>query len=151
LAVPRFSLVSGPENLRIFDEKASQTFKRGDILVLSSNQVKLATGTGISADMLGVAAADASGTTAADIPVYVFSSEQVWRALPNTAKKPTSFSLGVDYKIKQTAVGAGEVSTAAGADAIVYSYSAEGNDGTTAGDPMLIKIDTSNIAMAQGG
>jgi hypothetical protein len=118
---------------------------------MSSNAVVVATGTGISADMLGVAGKDATGTTGSAIPVYVFSPEQVWCAYPNTAKKPTSFSIGVDVKIKQASVGAGEVSTAAGADAIVYSHKAQGKDGTTAGDPMLIKIDVSNIAMQQGG
>ena len=151
MAAPRFELVQGPCNLEDFKEGATQTFKRGDILKLSSNTVVLATGTGISADMLGVAGKDATGTTNTAIPVYVFSPEQVWMAYPNTAKKPTSFSLGVDYKIKQASAGAGEVSTAAGADAVVYRHTAKGNAGTTAGDPMLIKIDISNQAMQQGG
>jgi hypothetical protein len=92
--------------------------------------------------MAGVAAADASGTTSADIPVYMFSAEQVWRAFVNTAVTPTaSLTVGVDYKVKQASVGAAEVSTAAGTDVVVYSLKAEGKDGTSAGDPILVKID----------
>jgi hypothetical protein len=143
--------VSGPENIRLLGEKASQTFKRGDILKMSGSLVQLATATGISANMAGVAAADASGTTSADVPVYMFSAEQVWRAFVNTAVVPTaSFTVGVDYKVKQASVGAGEVSATAGTDVVVYSLKAEGQDGTTAGDPILVKIDSSQIGPSIG-
>jgi hypothetical protein len=150
LAKPRFELVQGPENLEDYKEGATQTFKRGDIVKMSSGLVVLATGTGIAANMLGVAAADASGTTSAAIPVVVFSGEQVFCAYAPTASAPTANSLGVDYAIKQAAAAGGEISTATGTDGIAYRHTAQGKDGTANGDPFLIKIDQSRRQMEVG-
>jgi hypothetical protein len=152
VAIERFQLYRGKPNLQDFKEGATQTFNRGDIVKLSSNLVVIATGTGLGNVILGVAAADASGTTSAKIPVYVVTPEQEWRAFPKSTKKPTSFSLGVDYKIKQASAGAAEVSTStnAAADVVVVAHALKNNDGTTAGDPMLVRFDVASCVMIEG-
>lgn len=144
MAIPRFKLVSGKPNVQYLPEAASQSFSAGDLVVLSSGAVQIVSATGAGASgIYGVAAENASGTTSADVAVYVVTPEQVWRAFPNSAVIPSaSFSLGVDYKIKQTTTNGGEVSAAAGADAIVVGIKYGGNDGTSAGDPILIRFDS---------
>jgi hypothetical protein len=150
VAIEKFQLFRGKPNLQDFKEGATQSFNRGDIVKLSSNLVVIATGTGLGNVILGVAAADASGTTSAKIPVYVVTPEQEWRAFPKSTKKPTSFSLGVDYKIKQASAGAGHVSTAGGADVVVVAHAVKNNLGTTAGDPMLVRFDVASCKMIEG-
>lgn len=54
--------------LHEYPEAASQSFKRGDLLILSSK--KLAIGLAGSTELCGVAARDASGTTDTLIPAY---------------------------------------------------------------------------------
>jgi hypothetical protein len=54
--------------VREHPEAASQSFKRGDMLILSSG--KLAIGLAGSLELFGVAARDASGTTDTQIPVF---------------------------------------------------------------------------------
>ena len=150
MAIEKFQLFRGKPNLQDFKEGATQTFNRGDIVKLSSNLVVIATGTGLGNVILGVAAADASGTTSAKIPVYVVTPEQEWRAFPKSTKKPTSFSLGVDYCIKQASAGAGHVSTGAGADVVVVAHAVKSKLGTTAGDPMLVRFDVASCKMIEG-
>jgi hypothetical protein len=142
MAIPRFKLVSGPTHIQNVPEAASQAFLQGDLVFMSSDAVTICTGTAQGASgIFGVAAANASGTTGADCPVYVATPEQVWRAFPGTSIVPTaSFDVGVDYKLAQSSAGAG-VLGAAGADAVIASFNYGGNVGTTAGDPILIRFD----------
>jgi hypothetical protein len=129
-----------------FPEANSQSFLAGDLVFLSAGLVKLATGTGLGASsILGVAMKNGTNNTAATgagthTPVAVVHPSQHWIAFPNTAVVPTaSFTIGVDYKIKQTAAGAGEVSAAAGADAVIVGW--HRRDGNAAGETMIIKFD----------
>jgi len=62
--------------VRHFPEDASQTFKRGEIVIFSStsgkeNKIKIA-GADPTALLIGVAAADASGVEGTMIPVWLF-------------------------------------------------------------------------------
>ena len=142
MAVQRLKLVSGNANIQNVPEAASQSFLAGDLVFMSSDAVTICTGTAQGASgIFGVAAANASGTTSAKVAVYVATPEQVWRAFPSTSVVPTaSFDVGVDYKLAQSSAGAG-VLGAAGADAVIASFDYAGNDGTTAGDPILIRFD----------
>jgi hypothetical protein len=142
MAIQRFKLVSGPTHIQNVPEAASQTFLAGDLVFMSSDAVTICTGTAQGGSgIFGVAAANATSTTGAKVAVYVVSPEQVWRAFPATTVVPTaSFDVGVDYKLPQASAGAAVVG-GAGADAVVASFDYNGNDGTSAGDPILIRFD----------
>lgn len=67
--------------VRVFGESSSQTFVRGDILILDTgsdkgHRVKIA-GTDPTTDraLVGIAGADASGVAGTEIPVYLFTPE----------------------------------------------------------------------------
>lgn len=91
-------------------EAASQDFKAGCPVILSSGTVtELADASSgaftAAATALGIAMADASGTTGAAIPVLMFEPGQVWRfhitndgtdALASTLTKGTNYGLYVD-------------------------------------------------------
>jgi len=111
MAIPRFKLVSGKANIQNVPEAATQSFLAGDLVFMSSDAVTICTGTSQGASgIFGVAAANASGTTGANCPVYVVTPEQQWRAFPATTKKPTTaFDIGVDYKLAQASAGAVKV------------------------------------------
>jgi len=105
----RLDLKTGKDNIREFPEKASQAFKRGQLLKVSgstpgSAALLSATG-GVSTGVLGVAAKDGqnSATPANDVPVYVVTPEQVWELHAKSGKKPTSaYTIGANYKIALT-------------------------------------------------
>ena len=100
----RLQLKSGPDNLKPYKEDASQSFKRGEVLkVTDTTEVAACTGS-FDSGILGVAAADGQNTTTPSdkAQVYVISLDQVWALHVNSAKKPTSYSIGANYKIKQT-------------------------------------------------
>ena len=151
MANPRFKLVDGPENLREFPEGSTQAFLAGDLVFMSSDALVICTGASQgAAGILGVAAKDASGTAGTMIPVYVATPEQVWRAYPAATKKPTAnFDRGVDYKIGQASAGAAALG-AAGTDAVVVSFNVGMSDGTSAGDPILIRFDQAACQGIQG-
>ena len=148
----RFELMKGKTNIRAYPERNSQAFEAGDLVKLSSGQVALWTGTDIgAAGVAGVALADGANDTAnSDTPIMVITPTQEWRAFPATTKKPTTaFSVGVDYKVAQSAAGAG-VMGAAGAGAVVVSVKAKGEDGATAGDPMIIRFSNAGCQLLEG-
>jgi len=144
--------MKGKTNIRAYPEKNSQAFEAGDLVMLSSGQVALWTGTDIAAaGVAGVACADGANNTAnANTPIYVITPTQEWRAFPATTKKPTSFTVGVDFKVAQASAGAGYVGTAAGAGAVVVSVKAKGEDGATAGDPMIIRFSNAGCQLLEG-
>lgn len=105
----RLELKSGKDNIREFPEKASQTFKRGQLLKISgstpgSAALLSATG-GVSTAVLGVAAKDGqnAATPSDNVPVYVVTPEQVWELHAKSGKKPTTaYTIGKNYKIALT-------------------------------------------------
>ena len=143
MAVQRLKLVSGNGNIQNVTEGTTQTFYAGDLVDLASGVATICTGSSQgAAGIFGVAAANSSATTGAKVAVYVASPEQVWRAFPATTVVPTTgFSAGVDYHLGQSSAGAAVLGTA-GADAVVVGFDYGGCDGTTAGDPILIRFDT---------
>ena len=106
----RLDLKSGKDNIREFPEKASQAFKRGQLLKVSgstpgSAALATTTTTAIASGILGVAAKDGqnSATPANEVPVYVVTPEQVWELHVKSGKKPTSaYTIGANYKIALT-------------------------------------------------
>lgn len=70
----KMSYKGGPKKIRTYPEAATQTFKRGDPVILSSGKVAIANSSSnlyTSTDLLGFAERDATGTTDTDIPVML--------------------------------------------------------------------------------
>jgi hypothetical protein len=134
--------VSGPDNIQKFKEGTAETFLRGDIVSISSGLIEdTLDAAAISGPLLGVAMADndASGVL---IPVSVFTSEQVWACPTDSGVTPSGLYEGVDYEVSQSAAGTAVMTSGTSTVTVVlYSYRAMGRDGTTAGDPVLVKID----------
>lgn len=136
-------LISGPDNIMEYPEGAAETFLRGDIVLITSGLIEDtldATAIGATAK-LGVAMADNSASGAM-IPVSVFTGNQVWQMYAGSTVTPNTLYPGVDYEVSQSAA-----STAAMTDGttttcvVLYSYKAMGKDGSTAGDPVKVKIE----------
>lgn len=153
MAVERFSLVSGPDNILEFKEySTSQTFVRGDIVGLTANTVSDILESPITANSaMGVAMGDASGVANTLIPVSVISGNQVWRAFAPAATAPTSLTLGLDYEVDQAAAAGAILSTGTTTTCVViYKHEAEGNDGSAVGDPLLVKFEYDERQMESG-
>ena len=108
-----FVLRDGPPNVEQFAEAATQSFHKDDPVKLSSGSVAqiytpstTATNAAISTGIIGIAAADASGTTGTLIPVYVITPAQVWEAHCLQGVKPSTIATyyeGVNCKINYNA------------------------------------------------
>lgn len=147
LAAPRFQLVSGPDNIREFPEGTAETFLRGDIVLISSGLIEdtLDATAIVGGAKLGVAMADnsASGDM---IPVSVFSSDQVWQCYAGAAITPNTLYPGVDYEVSQSAAGTAAMTDGTTTTTVVlYSYKAMGQDGSAAGDPVLVKVEQPSL------
>jgi len=101
LAGKKFRLWSGPPHLKKFKEGATQTFKEGDPVKLSSGLIVIATD---GADIIGIAAKKASGTTNADAFVYVVTPEQVWSAY-TSGTPATATHVGNGYDLASFTAG----------------------------------------------
>jgi hypothetical protein len=98
---------------RQYPEAASQTFKRGDLVYLSSGKVTVAATAGIGNNVasgtkvLGIALKDASGATDTAIPVAIANPNLRW-VLPVTHATPASgitaiTEVGTAYELERTA------------------------------------------------
>jgi len=103
----RLVLKSGPDNIRKFDEDASESFKRGELVKLTGAttgcDVVAATGS-ISTGILGVAAKKGQNvaTPTEKAEVYVVTPEQTWELHVNANKAPNAnYTLGEAYKVLQ--------------------------------------------------
>ena len=171
-----FVLKDGPPNIEQFEEAASQSFNRGDPISIATGaltQFTTPSTTGatssISVGIIGIAAADASGTTGALCPVYVISPEQVWEAHCKKGVKPSTkatYYEGVNCKLNylasasytlsdgngntnKTDVAAWYIESAAasaGAGVVIMKYR-RGEEGTKGGR-MLVRF-TSTACDAQ--
>jgi hypothetical protein len=89
--------------IRNFPEDASQTFKKGEILILSStggkeDKVKIA-GADPTAKMVGVAGADASGVEGTLIPVYLFTDRSEFLIHMGDTQTVARTDLNVSYGV----------------------------------------------------
>ena len=153
MAIPRFELVSGPDNLLEFKEYGTgSTFVRGDIVGLTGNTVSDVLESPITANSaMGVAAGSASGVANTLIPVQVISGNQVWRAFAPAATAPTSLALGIDYEVDQAAANGAILSTGTTTTCVViYKHEAEGKDGSAVGQPLLVKFEYDERQMESG-
>lgn len=73
-------------------EGATQTFKAGDLVYMTSGTVKIATS---DQTVFGAAVCDASGTTSTSIPVYVADPSTVWTAQVDTTSAASQ--IGAKY------------------------------------------------------
>lgn len=105
----KMSYKGGPKTIHTYPEAASQTFKRGDPVVLSSGKVALATVASslvTSTDLLGFAEIDATGVTDTDIPVMIPGNGTMFIAcLANGAAKAawSNSYAGVAYDMRTNA------------------------------------------------
>jgi len=92
-------------NVRVqhFPEAASQSFKRGEILIRETvadkgHEVKIS-GADPTAGLLGVAAADASGTEGTKIPVWLFTPEAEFIIHYGSGQALDNDDVGVAYGV----------------------------------------------------
>jgi hypothetical protein len=108
-------------------EAATQTFDQGDLVIISSGKVAVATD---DDDVFGVAMRDASGTTDTMIPVYVIHASDKFLAEASTTTAQTN--VGVAYALVMTsgsmAVNPGSTTTPA-----FYIEKLDPRDGATTG------------------
>lgn len=108
-------------------EAATQTFKQGDLVIISSGKVAVMTD---DDDIFGVAMRDATGTTDTSLPIYVPGADEKFIAEASTTTAQTN--VGVAYALVVTsgsmAVNPGSTTTAA-----FYIDSLDPRDGATTG------------------
>lgn len=92
--------------IRHFPEAASQTFVRGDVLIMDAasteNRVKVAANQA-TARIVGVAAADASGVTGAMVPVWLAVPEAEFKITGVAAQALDYTDLGVGLGLTKDA------------------------------------------------
>jgi hypothetical protein len=95
-------------NVRIqhFPEAASQTFKRGEPLIMDAagteNRVRIAS-TSPTTLIVGIAAADASGVTSTMIPVWCATQDAEFKITGKAAQAMDYTDLGVGLEIEKDA------------------------------------------------
>lgn len=155
MASHRFKLVKGNPNIELFLGTAAQVWAAGDLVYMYDGGLKIVdtSGSGISAaSALGVVQETTASATAKLYPVSVITPEQVWRAFPTSTVTPSSdLEPGVDYTIEQTDTLLGEVTSTEGANAVFIREDINiGSDGTSAGDPILIRFDSAVCQATEG-
>ena len=92
-------------NVRIhhFPEGASQTFKRGELLILittadKGHQVGIS-GADPTVGVVGVAATDASGTENTLVPVWLFTPESEWLVHAGASQTLDNDDVGLGYGV----------------------------------------------------
>lgn len=102
----KLALKSGPDNIRYFQEKGTQAWRRGELVNIAGTGttalVSTATGSA-STGWLGVAAKKGQNTTTPSekAEIYVVTPDQVWELHVDDGKIPrTNYSLGDAYKTK---------------------------------------------------
>ena len=129
MATMGFRPYPGPIADRIvhLPEAATQTSDQGDLVIISSGKVAVATD---DDDVFGIAMRDASGTTDTMIPVYVIHASDKFIAEASTTTAETN--KGVAYALVMTsgsmAVNPGSTTTAA-----FYIEKLDPRDGPTTG------------------
>lgn len=129
MATMGFRPYPGPiaDRITVLPEAATQTFKQGDLVIISGGKVAVMTD---DDDIFGVAMQDASGTADTDVPVYVIHASDKFIAEASTTTAQTN--VGVAYALVVTsgsmAVNPGSTTTAA-----FYIDSLDPRDGATTG------------------
>lgn len=115
------------ERITWLPEAATQTFVRGDLVIISSGKVAVATS---DDDFFGIALQDATGTTDTSLPVYVPGVDEKFIAEASTTTAQTN--VGVAYALVMTsgsmAVNPGSTTTPA-----FYIDQLDKRDGATTG------------------
>jgi hypothetical protein len=99
MATMGFQPYPGPIADRIvyLPEAATQTFKRGDLVILSSGKVAVATD---DLDVWGVAMVDATGTTDTSLPIYTIHASDKFIAEASTTTAVSN--QGTNYALVMT-------------------------------------------------
>ena len=130
-----FELWSGPSNIKEFPEEASQSFAKGDLVILdSTGEVEIATN---GADVYGVAAEDASTTTGTMIKVHVVTPTQVWSI--ESAGTPAASHVGLPFDVENFTTGLTTVDlSSAGTDLVIQSL--DPRDTAASGTRVLVSF-----------
>lgn len=147
MAGKKFRLWSGPPHLKKFLEGATQTFKEGDPVVLSSGRIVIATD---GNDIAGIAAKAASGTTGADCFVYVVTPEQIWSAFTSGTPAATTH-VGNGYDLASFTAGNNTVvslSTTTNKDVIVQAL--DPRDTPASGTRVLVRFNYASSDLIGG-
>ena len=143
----KIRLWSGPPNLKKFKEGATQTFKEGDPVKVSSGLIVIATD---GNDLAGIAAQKASGTTNADAFVYVITPEQVWSVFC-TGTPATASHVGNGYDFAGFTAGNNttlSLATTINKDAIVQAL--DPRDTAASGTRVLVRFNYASADMIGG-
>ena len=131
----KFELWSGPPNVKSYPEAASQSFSAGDLVILSSGSVAIATD---GQDVAGVALQNASTTTGTEIKVSVITPQQVWSV--ESTGTPAATMEGSQYDIASFSAGAMVVSvTAGGTDVTLQQL--DPRDVAASGSRVLVRFN----------
>jgi hypothetical protein len=129
MATMGFRPYPGPiaDRISILPEAATQTFVQGDLVIISSGKVAVATD---DDDVFGVALHDASGTTDTDVHVYVIQPGDKFIAEASTTTAVTN--QGVAYALVVTS-GSMAVNPGSTTSPAFYIDSLDPRDGATTG------------------
>lgn len=118
-----------PTEVRYFPEAASQTFKRGDLVYLVSGKVTVAAAVGANVGaitILGIAEADATGTTDTMLPVAIANANLRWVLPMSTASGGIGSSqvtavtqVGSKYEVSRIAAAKWAVDVSANTNAMI--------------------------------
>ena len=131
MATSGFRPYPGPkaDRITVLPEAASQTFKSGDLVIISSGKVAVASS---DDDVFGVAMQDASGTTNTPTNVYVIYPGDKFIAESGAATAIAN--QGVAYDLDMTS-GSMSVTTGTAASAAFYIDCLDPRDGITSTTP----------------
>ena len=131
MATSGFRPYPGPkaDRITVLPEAATQSFKTGDLVIISSGKVAVATD---DENVFGVAMNDASGTTDTDVSVYVIYPGDKFIAESGAATAVAN--QGVAYDINMTS-GSMSVTTGTAESAVFYIDCLDPRDGAVAASP----------------
>lgn len=139
-----FQLREGPPNVAYFQQSGSTATEwyPGDPVYLSSGKVLIASS---GADVLGIAATQATGTASSWIAVYLLSLEQIWSIGVDSATTPVIAShVGVRYGLT-VSTGATVLDIASATAAGWYVVGLDERDTAAAGSRVLVKPESDTI------
>lgn len=131
------TLSGSPGPILHFPEAASQSFKRGELVYLASGKVTICSAN--PTDILGIAQADASGTTDTDVAVAIATDDVVFSGNVSGTNVTAVTNVGESYPIA-AASNKWHVDNSTFANARVLVIGLDGRDtvGDTAGRVLFI-------------
>jgi len=140
MATIGFRYIKGPYVVNHLPEAASQSFKAGDLVILTSGKVAIVTS---DQTVYGVALKDASGTTGADVPVLVIQPDQIFLAQADTTTAATH--VGGKYGLNIGTAGSMSVDIGDTSTTTVRIEKLDPRDGAKANGRVYVKFDPDKL------